>query len=317
MNAFTYTLAHVKWFTQVEGVPPEPLGRVLSPYFLGALLLTVLVALLLTRLNVPLQELPVVIRLHRALERLKPYTPWIIRVGMAVPLLAAGYNGYLLHYELGPIPPWLKIMQMLLGVAILIPGADRVAAFGVIALILPGAQLFGLHALIDYVAWVGTAFYLLSRGTRAESAAVPAMYITTGVSLAWAAVEKWVYPAMALGIITEHQIPTFGFPPDLFLMLAGWVELGVAYLLITGVLNRFLSLVVTGLFVLTSMVFGATEILGHWQLHAVLIAFLVEGTGPLPTPVLWHRSQRLQLAFVGVTLIPFVAVLLGLYYGLA
>lgn len=119
---------------------------------------------------------------------------------------------------------------------------------------------------------------------------------------------------MAMSIIREHGIPTFGFPPDLFLMLAGWVELGVGYLLITGVLNRVLSLVVTGLFVATSMLFGATEILGHWQLHAVLLVFLVEGTGRLPTPVLWHRSRGLQLAFVGVTLVPYVAALLGLYY---
>jgi uncharacterized membrane protein YphA (DoxX/SURF4 family) len=307
-------LAHVKWFTQALPGVPQPALEVITPPFLLAWMLTLGVMLFLTRLNQPLQALPWVQRIHASLERLYPWTAWMLRIGLAVPLLAAAYGGYLFHYELGPVPLWIRVLQAVLGLVILIPGADRYAAMGTIGLYLVGTVTFGFHPLIDYLSWLGAAYYLAARGTRAAGASIAILSITTGLSLSWAAVEKWVYPHMALDILQHAQIPTFGFPPHLFLMLAGWVELGVGYLLITGVLNRFLSVVVTGLFVLTSSLFGFKELLGHWQLHAILLVFLAEGTGPYITPVLWHRSKGLQLSFVGVTLIPFVTGLLWLYY---
>lgn len=317
MTEILLPLAHVKWFTTVLPGEPEPVGDVVTVYFLAAWGLTLAVMLVLTRLNVPLQQLPWVERIHAGLDRIRPWSTWLIRIGMAVPLVAAGLSGYLFHYELGPMPAWVRVAQVALGLLLLLPATDRIAAVGVVGLFLGGTFLVGTHPLLDYVSWLGAAFYLAVRGSRVEAAGLPALYITTGLSLSWAAVEKWVYPHMSLDIIAHHGIPTFGFPPDLFLMLAGWVELGVGYLLITGVLNRFLSLVVTLLFVMTSSLFGPREILGHWQLHSALLVFLAQGTGPVVTPVLWHRSLRMQMAFVGVTLVPFVAGLLMLYYVLA
>lgn len=313
-DLFLFPVAHVKWFTQAEFAPAQAIEQVLTlPFLLGALL-TLAALLVLTRLNVPLQELPWVQRIHTTLDRVRPYSPWIIRIGMAVPLIIAGASGYLLHFELAPVPVWLKVPQVGLGLLLLIPATDRFAALGVIGLYVAGAVLFGLHHMLDYISWVGAAYYLLTRGTPAHSASIAVLYIATGLSLSWAAVEKWVFPDLALDIISQHAIPTFGFPAPAFLTLAGWVELAIGYLLITGVLNRFLSLCVTLLFVMTSSLFGLSELLGHWQLHAALIVFLAEGTGPHVTPVLWHRTLRLQLAFVGVTLIPYVAGLLALYY---
>lgn len=311
MTNTLFTLAHVKWFTGVAPGTPEPVTELLNPWFLGALGLSLFTMLILVRLNLPLQEIPWVQRIHTRLEEAKPYTLWILRVGLALPLVAAGLGDYLFHYELAPIAGWISLAQIGLGIAILVPGLDRFAAVGVAGLGLFGAVRFGMHPLIDYVSWLGACYYIITRG---HGTAIPVLYITTGISLAWAAVEKWVFPHMALDIIAHHGIPTFGFPAPIFLILAGWVELSVGYLMITGVLNRFLSLVVTGLFVTTTMVFGEREIVGHWQLHAALLVFLVEGTGKLITPVLWHRGGKLQMAFVGVTLLPFVAGMIGLYY---
>lgn len=308
------SLAHVKWFTGVMPGEPEPAREVVNVSFLAAFALVVVTMVVLTRLNQPLQRLEWVERIHARLDLLKPYTVWLIRIGLAVPLLFAGFQGYLFHYELVQIPFWASAAQVVLGVLVLAPKLDRFAAAAIAVLYAWGAGHFGIHPLIDYISWLGACYYLVVRGTPFGASAIPMLYITTGLSLSWAAIEKWVYPHMALDIIAHHGIPTFGFPPVLFLMLAGWVELGVGYLLITGVLNRFLSLVVTGLFVLTSAVFGAKEIVGHWQLHAVLLVFLAEGTGNTTTPVLWHRGEKLQMAFVGVTLIPFVIGLMALYY---
>ncbi len=307
-------MAHVKWFTTTEPTAPAPLADVVNGTFLLGAGLTLLVALLLTFLNKPLQELGWVRRLHASLERLQPWTLWILRIGMSLPLILAGLDGYLFHYELQAIPGWVRWAQVALGVLLLLPRLSRVAAVGVGLLYLAGIVLLGAHPLLDYISWVGAAYYLAAEGKRG---ALPVLYITTGLSLSWAAVEKWVFPGLSLDILAREPIPTFGFEPHQFLILAGWVELGVGYLLITGVLNRLLSLVVTLLFVLTSSLFGGREIIGHWQLHAALLLFLIMGTGTHMTPVLWHKGRPLQLAFVGVTLAPFVAGLVVLYYALA
>jgi uncharacterized membrane protein YphA (DoxX/SURF4 family) len=317
MYDFLFTLGHVKWFTDVLPARPQPPGEVFDIPFLLAMLLSLMVMLVLTYYDVRLQALPWVERIHGFLDRFRPWVPWLIRIGAGVPLLAAGIQGYLLHYELTPIPVWVSYVQILTGVLILIPFLSKVGAVALLALYVTGAGLFGVHPMLDYVSWLGVVYYLLALRTRMQSASIAILYITTGLSLSWAAIEKWVYPQMAVDIIVDHGIPTFGFPAVLFLVLAGWVELSVGYLLITGVLNRFLALVVTVLFVMTSSLFGLTEVLGHWQLHTALLLFLVAGTGPLITPVRWHSGRPLQMAFVGVTLVPFVAVLIVLYYLLA
>lgn len=308
------TLGHVKWFTNAAESRPEALAHVLTPTFLGGALLTLVVAILLTLLNRPLQELGWVQRIHATLDRLRVWSPWLLRIGLAAPLLGAAFGGYLFHYELGPVALWLRIVQGVLGLLILLPRADRYAAVGIAATYLFGIALFGLHSMLDYLFWIGASTFLATRRTKYEGIGIPTLYIAAGISLAWAAIEKWVYPGLALDILAHNPIPTFGFPAAIFLMLSGWIELGVGYLMITGVLNRLLSIVVTLLFILTSSVFGAKEILGHWQLHAALLVFLIEGTGRYVTPVLWHRSTKLQVAFVGVTLVPFVAGLMWLYY---
>lgn len=308
------TLAHVKWFAEVRPPAPHALGEVIGPWFVLGAMLTLAVTLALTWLNQPLQELSFVRRIHGELDQLRPFAQQIIRIGMAIPLVAAGAGGYLLHYELTPVPQWVHWLQILAGLLLLLPlGAPKIGAGAALVVYLAGVAFFGLHHMVDYIAWVGACLFVLARGTRAAGAAIPVLYITTGVSLAWAAAEKWFFPGMGLEIIVRNQIPTFGFPPDLFLMLSGWIEFGVAYLLITGVLNRFLSLVLSLLFVLTSTLFGAQEILGHWQLHATLLVFLAEGTGPYVTPALWPQGRARQTLFVGFLLLPFLGIVLWLY----
>lgn len=317
MNDFLFTLGHVKWFTDVMPARPQPPGEVFNPPFLLAMLLSLAVMVGLTYYNERLQALPWVKQVHNALDQFRPFVPWLIRIGAGIPLLVAGIQGYLLHYELTPIPIWVAYAQIATGLLILIPPLGRVGGAALLALYAAGIGLFGVHSMLDYVSWLGVAYYLLALNTRRQAASIAILYITTGFSLSWAAIEKWVYPQMAMDIIANHGIPTFGFSAILFLVLAGWVELSVGYLLITGVLNRLLALVVTLLFVMTSSLFGLSEVLGHWQLHTALLVFLVADTGPLITPVKWHRGRPMQMAFVGVTLVPFVAGLVALYYLLA
>ncbi len=59
--------------------------------------------------------------------------------------------------------------------------------------------------------------------------------------------------------------------------MAAFIEFVVGYLLVVGILNRVLGLVVTLIFIMTTMLFGFTEIIGHFMIHIVLFIFIIEG----------------------------------------
>ncbi|MFZ3590744.1 hypothetical protein ACOI1C_16195, partial [Bacillus sp. DJP31] len=64
---------------------------------------------------------------------------------------------------------------------------------------------------------------------------LPILYLGTGLSLCWIAVEKWVYPELTISIIQHHGVPKFGFPYDIFIVLAAFIEFIVGYLLVVGI----------------------------------------------------------------------------------
>jgi hypothetical protein len=161
-----FSLGHVKWFTEVMPIRPQPLDEVFTTPFLLAMLLSVLVMVGLTYYNKWLQALPWVQRIHQFLDQFQSWVPWLIRVGVGVPLLAAGVQGYLLHYELVPIPSWVVYAQIATGVLVLIPALSKLGAVALLALYATGIGLFGVHPMLDYVSWLGVVYYLLALKTR-------------------------------------------------------------------------------------------------------------------------------------------------------
>ncbi len=310
--------AHVKWFTTEPAVRLLPLERVLTAPFLLQGLAAVAIIGLLTRLNRPLQRRPGVQRVQAALTRLRPWTTWFLRLGLGLTMLLAGLGGFIFYYELQPPAgaAWVGPLQVVLGLLILTPRAEQVGALGVLGLYAWTVGRFGLHHLLDYLNVAGAAYFLLVRGTRRRLSALPALYFTVGFALAWLAVEKWVLPELSRDVLARHGLFTFGLPPERFIGPAGWVELSVGFLLISGILNRFLALGLNLLLVLTGTVLGLREVVGHWLLHMTLLVFLVEGTGPYPAPVDWYRNPVKQVAATALQFIAFVAAVMFLYYAL-
>src|SRR5690606_5863849 len=105
----------------------------------------------------------------------------------------------------------------------------------------------------------------------------PLLYIITGISLCWVAVEKWVYPNMTVNIIEAYNVPTFGFEPTIFIVMAAFIEFIIGYSWIAGILNRSLGIIFTIILILTTMLFGYAEFIGHFMIHVILITFILEG----------------------------------------
>ncbi|MCP3763760.1 hypothetical protein NLX67_15400 [Domibacillus sp. A3M-37] len=76
---------------------------------------------------------------------------------------------------------------------------------------------------------------------------------------------------MTLDIVSAHHVPTFGFDPAVFIVIAAFIEFIVGYLLVVGILNWVVGVVVTVIFIMTTMLFGFKEIIGHFMIHFILV----------------------------------------------
>jgi uncharacterized membrane protein YphA (DoxX/SURF4 family) len=122
---------------------------------------------------------------------------------------------------------------------------------------------------------------------------------------------------MSLDIIQGHEVPIFGFAPETFVVIAAFIEFVVGYLLVVGILNRLLAFVLTLIFIMTTMLFGITEIIGHFLIHIVLITFIIEGVSFYDPPIKIHKTKISQIVFVFLNFIFTLATFLLLYYRFA
>lgn len=304
------TYMHVKWFTPHEG---QPLGfdEVLTNSFLFWLGITLTGLLVTSIFNEPLQRIPMIKRLHGLLDRAKPYLPLILRIGLGISIVLQLIESSYIAPELVTNQWWIIALQVAVIVGLFF--RRTLVWSGAALAILYGTAIleFGWFHALDYVFYAGIVFYLLAHESRYQELATPALYLFTGLSLAWVGLEKMTLPGMAHAIVESHHIPTFGFSVEDFVLISAFIELGLAWTFIVGILNRFVSILVTLVFITTTTVFGYTEIVGHTIIHTLLIMFLIQGEGTFKTPFQFHHAPLLRYLFV---LVNFCVLLFGLMW---
>lgn len=310
--------AHVKWFTKLEPVK-EPIEQILSPFFLT---ISILVALLLAVLP---QLLPLAMKweplakIDKKLEGFRKYSRYILKYGTAAALIFQVTSGSLfapeIHIESSMVTylTWASILFLLI---------PHHYSTKVGALILLGLFLFitthqGIFYMLDYGFYIAIIFVLLIGSTKLENWGFPFLYLGTGLSLCWVAVEKWVYPGLSIDIIASHGVPTFGFSSETFIVLSAFIEFVVGYLLVVGILNRLLAFVLTGIFVMTTTLFGGVELVGHFMIHIILVIFIIEGVSFYKPPITMHKSILDQMIFVFLNFIFVLATFIIIYYRFA
>lgn len=306
--------AHVKWFTEEQPVK-APLEQILSPFFIFIALLTAVILGLLTQLAPKMMELKLIQRMDNKLANLKSYTPIILRAGVAIALfIQIGFDSVLApEIHLTALTMWIGLLSAVL-LLIPHPYIFKLGAVGLLCLFIQGIQDVGWFNMLDYGFYLAIVFALLVQKTRYHELSTPALYLGTGLSLCWVAIEKWVYPGMSVNIINNHQIPIFGLDPLVFIVLSAFIEFVVGYLLIVGILNRLLALVLTGIFIMTTTLFGSLEIAGHFIVHIILLIFIIEGTGFYKPPIEMHHRRIDQVIFVVLNFLFVLSTILLIYY---
>ncbi len=310
--------AHVKWFAKV---PAEkiPIEEILSPFFLTFALIVAIVLAVLSQVMDHLLRIPWADKLDNYLNNLRKYSRYILKYGTALAFIIQLLSSSMFAPEFVITEMWQTIVMAGIIVALLIPHhiATKIGAALMLGLFISLWNEYGWFYMLDYGFYVAIIFVLLIGSTKIEGWGFPFLYLGTGLSLCWVAVEKWVYPGMTIDIVANHGVPTFGFDPVTFIIMAAFVEFIVGYLLVVGILNRILGLVVTVIFILTTMLFGVTEIVGHAMIHFVLIIFIIEGVSFYHPPIKMHRTKLDQMIFVFLNFIFVLATFLLVYYRFA
>ncbi|MDQ0230673.1 DoxX family membrane protein [Metabacillus malikii] len=310
--------AHVKWFANVAPQKVK-LEDILSPFFMTISLLIAILLAILSQVMGKLMDIPLAKKFDLRLDSFRKYSRYILKYGTAVSFIFQVSYGTMFAPEFAIRHTWQTIVMWLIIIFLVIPHhiSTKIAALLMLGLFISVWGHAGWFHMLDYGFYIAIIGVLLVGKTRFETIGFPFLYLGTGLSLCWVAVEKWVYPMMTIDIIHHHNVPTFGFPPDIFIVLSAFIEFVVGYLLVVGILNRVLAVVVTILFILTTTIFGYTEVVGHAMIHIVLIIFIIEGISFYNPPIKMHQSKLDQMIFVSLNFIFVLSTFLIIYYRFA
>jgi hypothetical protein len=305
-------MAHEAWLLTPEHVAeldarprPELFTRVTATNaaMLGAAAVAVVAWLLLAATGVADRFSGLAARLE-ACER---HAPLIVRACLALTLAMAAVGLHPRHGTdflqaatlgfpdlelrlLGTGWGWLAAVELALAAALLVGFYVRAAALGALLLTILGLGLFGTAMLAYAGALAGAAAYLLLRGDDDEGPGrergLFLARVLTGATFLWCGVYyKVLQPNLALAIIVEGGVPTFGLPPEAFVLGMALVETAAGALMMAGVLVRPMALALFVPFLFLSTALGESP-LGHVLFYGNLAVLATGGAGS------WFRAGQ-------------------------
>ncbi|MFB6139754.1 MAG: DoxX family protein [Halosimplex sp.] len=277
---------------------------------------TLAVVALLTALYVLRPSIPDVGALRAALADYRPYVPWMLRLSLGLPLVGAGFSGYLFSPA---APAEARVLQVGLGFLLLFGLATRaVAAVGLaiylVALAFNPALVLAIEYVPGFLAVVllgsgrPSADHLLKRVAETPGTyygrvdpvhdvaerfaglvrpydAYVATVLRVGVGVGFAYlgfVEKLANPARALLVVAKYDLTSVvPVDPGVWVLGAGLTEIGVGLLLIVGYYTRGAAAVAFSMLVLTLFGLPDDPVLAHVTLFGMLSAIFTLGSGPL------------------------------------
>jgi hypothetical protein len=215
------------------------------------------------------------------------------------------------------IVPWVH-----LAIAICVVSRYTVsfAGLGVFVLYILAGQTYGLFHMLDYLIFLGIGYFLLVVGTSSKGllkSGFVVLFACTGLTLIWAAVEKFAYAHWTISVLETRPHMLMGMTPPVFMKVSGFVEFFVTFILLgaVSVVGRLIALVLMSVFVLAIFEFGMVDALGHLMIVAILWVLVVRGpTDARYMLVLPDKSLFTEAYFMtGLYFLAFVMIFI-LYY---
>lgn len=293
----------------VEAVASDPLGLTLLA---GSLLAALGLGLLWPRWGPYIPDVDV---LRDALDGYDELVPWMIRLSVGLPLVGAGFAGYLVTPALAIE---VRVLQVLVGFLLLLGLATRLAALlglagwlsvasihgpslflageftgAFAALILIGPGRPSLDHLLETVADnQGTVYNRLdpvheaaqafrSFVAPARSWAPVAVRVTLGLTFVYLGVlEKIAQPGPAVALAHDLGLPSLiPIAAETWVLGAGLVEVAVGLLLVVGLYARAASAAAFAVLTLTLFALPEDPVLAHVSLFGLASVVFTWGAG--------------------------------------
>jgi uncharacterized membrane protein YphA (DoxX/SURF4 family) len=258
-------------------------------------------------------SLPDVEVARRTLQSYRPYLPWMLRLSVGLPLVGAGFAGYLFSPS---VPAEARLLQVGIGFCLLFGLATRVVAAvgllvylaalaGDLTLLLASEYVAGFLAIVVVGPGQPSADMLFRRlvvtdGTIAsrfrdattpgamlsrlgiDDGAVPiVLRLFLGGNFVYLGVtQKWLEPARATAVVTKYDLTAVvPVSPELWVFGAGLVEVAVGLAFLSGTFTR--GAAAAGFVLLTTTLFGLPDdpVLAHVTLFGLSSALMVTGSG--------------------------------------
>ncbi len=298
--------AHEKWFANAEEYPLrfDLMFRPLPLAFLGAVLAATAVGAWLWRHRGGRDFVPGPKFFGATPERLAALyslVPFILGIHIAVPLLVNGVQGQLFSPNISLRPGFsnfLGLAQTFIALALFYGAFTRLAALALAALYLVGLFVVDLQSLLDNIFMLGFAgfFFLAGRGPiSVDRLALPRLeppahlmrhavpVLRTGLGLSFVVVaftEKFANLPLAEAFLQEYplnftQALGIPLPNEVFILMAGSVELLIGLWLTFGIFPREIVLLALVPINLTLTIFNWTELIGHLPIYGAMSIILI------------------------------------------
>ena len=329
MEILLLIFAHVKWFAPFDvNAAPKPIGEVLNAQFVKFFLASAVGVCAFFWADRTVYRRGLLAALHARLKQLDDVAILILRLSAAIFLFAvwAWYMAYGTAFYITPelrtysaYVPWL---QLALGFCALFRRTLPAVGVGIFALFALAVRDYALFHLLDYMIFLGLGYFFtvatLDRGKWRQSGFI-VLFAATGITLLWAAMEKFAYPEWSYAMLRSHPGMLMGMQPETFMLLAGFVEFVVAFILLgaASVAGRIVALGFQAIFMLAIFEFGLLDAIGHLMIIAILFVLFLRGpTSAREILVLREKSVAMEVYFMtGLYFLAFVMIFIA-YYGL-
>ena len=321
--------AHVKWFTQFDNAKaPLSITEVLTKTFIGFFICSVVMVYFFFVADRYAYKKGYLVAFDESLRKLDLLSIHIMRVCAAIFFFSLfGYYQFMeLTFFLTPellttskIVPWVHLA---IGFCALSRYTMPLVGVGILGLYGAAVYNYGIYHLIDYLIFLGIAYFFMAtaitRGSWKKSGFI-VLYALMGLTLLWASVEKWGYPYWTYPLLAKDPSLLMGMEPYTYMLLAGFVEFNVIFLLLgaVSIVTRLIALVLEAVVMLAIYKFGLVDAIGHLMIIAVLLVLILRGpTEARYILLLRDKSIWMEAYFMtGLYYFAFVNIFL-LYYGL-
>lgn len=318
LSSFAVTAqAHVKWFFDYNVIkPPVPIGEVLDGTFVRLFLASVAGIYLFFLVDRYIYKQGYLAKFDQRLKRFDNVATYIMRAAAGVFSLtlflwwALGIGqSFFLTPELKTTAPYVPWTHLVMALCVISRRTTPITGLGFIFLFVGAGFDYGIFHILDYVIFLGIGYHLAVSTAQSKGwlkSGLVVLFACTGLTLIWAAVEKFAYPGWTVSVLEGKPEMLMGMTPPMFMKVSGFIEMFITFILLgaASVVGRLVALGFMAVFVLAVFEFGVVDAVGHLMIVAILWVLIVRG----PT------DARNMLVLPGKSLFTEAYFMTGLYF---